>query len=452
MSTPLNELAVPQAPGVRAAAKQRTIWSSARTWSTRGTLALLDQGLISGVNFLIGILLARHLADNQYGAYALAFEVYLFLSVAYGALILEPLSVFGSSTYKDSNHEYLGALIRVHGVIAFAIFVVLGACAWGLHVISPGGSMAAALVGVAIASPCMLLFGLARRGFYVKLSPRQAAVGALVYFTIVIGGLAVAYYHGLISPFVAFALMGAGAAVTAPIMLIRLRVSLNLRHGVLKISEVVHRHWGYGKWALGSAVAIWFSGAIYYPLLGSFAGLADAGAFKALTNFSSPVGQVFAALSLLSLPYAARIQHGKNSADSSRLAAKLAVIYAGGTVMYWLIIVLFRGPIVSHLYAGKYMEVTGLLPWLALGSILRISATSQAVILRSMHAPALVFVAYIAAGIVAVLVGVPCTWMFGLHGAVFTMVLSSAVALGVASLMVRRYGSPAEQLASQAVP
>lgn len=422
-------------PSVR---ERRTQWDVARTWSAKGAFALLDQGLISGANFVVGILLARGLAPDQYGAYALAFEVFLFLSVAYGALILEPLSVFGSSVYRDSNREYFGALLRIHSVIAVVICLGLGACALVVQWVSPSGNVASALIGVAIASPCLLLFWLARRAFYVKLSPRHAAMGAFVYSGVVLCGLLIAYYRGILSPLVAFLLMAVGALVTAPMMLAWLGFSMRVRSSIARSAEVIRRHWAYGRWALGSAVAIWFSGAIYYPLLGSFHGLADAGSFKALMNFSSPIGQVFAAMSLLSLPYASRVYYGNKSKGSHRMAIRLAVIYAGGTILYWLIVVLLRQPIARLLYAGKYLEITGLIPWLGLGSILRISATSQAVILRAMHSPSLVFVAYVASSLVGVLVGVPCTWAFGIPGAVFTLVLSSAVALGVVSVMVHR--------------
>ncbi len=436
VNTPMNETLVEQPLRLPAAHARKTLWSGARAWSTKGALALLDQGLISGANFVVGILLARTLAPDQYGAYAVAFEVFLFLSVAYTALILEPLSVFGSSVYRNANREYFGVLLRIHGVIAVVIFLGLGACAWMLQSVSPSGNLTLALIGVAIASPCVLLFYLARRGFYVKLSPRQAAIGAFGYSVIVLGGLLLAYYRGFLSPLAAFLLMAAGSAVTAPMMLSKLRFSLKPRLAILKSAEVIRRHWGYGRWALGSAVAIWFTGAIYYPLLSSFHGLADAGALKALMNFSSPVGQAFAAMSLLSLPYAAGIHHQNSSGGSHHLAAKLALIYAGGTILYWLVIVFFRAPIVDHLYAGKYMEITGLIPWLALGSVLRISATSQAIILRAMHAPSLVFVAYGAASVVDIVAGIPCTWAFGLWGAVFTLVLSSAVALVVTSVIL----------------
>ena len=46
----------------------------------KGFLAVLDQGLISGSNFLLSILLARWLRADQYGAYALSFAIFVLLS------------------------------------------------------------------------------------------------------------------------------------------------------------------------------------------------------------------------------------------------------------------------------------------------------------------------------------------------------------------------------------
>src|SRR6266481_10036339 len=69
-------------------------------WVTKGGLAILDQGLISGSNFLIGILLARWLVPAKYGAFSLAFSVFLLLSYVYHALLSEPQGVFSGSAYR----------------------------------------------------------------------------------------------------------------------------------------------------------------------------------------------------------------------------------------------------------------------------------------------------------------------------------------------------------------
>ncbi len=405
-------------------------------WPLRAGFALVDQGLISGSNFIVAILLGRWLAPGQYGVYALAFEVFLFLSVVYGALILEPMSVFGPSIYRNEFHSYLGILLRIHCAVSIAIVAAGFAAARIVSALRPGSSLPSALVGIAIASPCLLLFWLARRGFYVHLLPQKAALGACVYSAVLLAGVAVVSRLHLLSSFSAFLMMAAAAVVTGPLMLTRFKASVPaLRGRQLHSKEVLVQHWKYGRWALASSVVIWFSAALYYPLLGSYFTLADTGEFKALMNLASPIGQVFVALTLLSLPYVSKANHEDGSA-AGRLARKLTFVYIGGTSIYWVFVLFARGPLVHHLYAGKYTQIASLLPWLALGSILRIAATAQAIVLRAMRSPSKVFVAYFSACVVALVVGIPSTRHFGLRGALLTWVLSSGTALAGAALMV----------------
>jgi O-antigen/teichoic acid export membrane protein len=410
-----------------------------KIWPQRGIFALLDQGLISGSNFAIAVLLARWLAPRSYGAYALAFEVFLFLSIVYAGLVLEPMSVFGASIYKDAFQNYLGVLLRIHCAFSFAIVGFVFAAAGVMHALNLGGSLPTALIGVGIATPCLLLFWLARRGFYVKLLPKKAAVGACAYSAVLLTGFAAMYKLHAASSLSAFLVMAAGAVIAGPLMLRWLRTHTTpARSTRLATKEVLLQHWNYGRWALASSVVIWLSAAIYYPLMGSYFSLAETGAFKALMNLASPVGQVFVAFSLLSLPYASSAHHDRGAAASGRLAHQLTAFYAGGTALYWVALFLVRGPLVQHLYAGHYREIVPLVPLLALGSIARIAATSQAIVLRSMRVPSQVFVAYGAACAVAILAGIPATRWLGLRGALSTWVLSSATAYVGALLMVRR--------------
>src|SRR5258708_27297402 len=83
-----------------------SMWERARSGAGKGSFALLDQGLLACSNFLITMLLARQLTAEQYGAYALAFEAFLLLSVLYAAFVLEPMSVFGQSVYRDNMKDY----------------------------------------------------------------------------------------------------------------------------------------------------------------------------------------------------------------------------------------------------------------------------------------------------------------------------------------------------------
>lgn len=330
---------------------------SFRKWSSRGILAILDQGLISGSNFVIAILLARWLAPQQYGSWALAFEVFLFVSAAYGSLILEPMSVFGPSLFSSNLNSYLGGLLRIHFVLSFFVTAILFAAAAVLHAIKPTSSLPGALVGISVAIPCLLLFWLVRRGFYIVFLPQGALLGACIYSAFLLTGVALLYKFKSLSPFTAFLLLAAGAVVTGPLMLRWLKPRLVRAATGFPVMDIVRRHWTYGRWALANSTVIWLSMAIYYPLLGSFYTLAEAGKFKALMNLASPIGQAFVAISLLSLPHASRIHHQNSDAVAGRLVWRLTFLYVGGTCLYWAALLVLRGPIVHHLMPTAKLRI-----------------------------------------------------------------------------------------------
>src|SRR5260370_28321963 len=86
----------------RSTLPRKSFLGKAVPMATKGGLAVLDQGLISGSNFLVGILLARWLAPEEYGAYALAFAIFLLLSFVSQSLLFDPMAGFSGSSYRKS--------------------------------------------------------------------------------------------------------------------------------------------------------------------------------------------------------------------------------------------------------------------------------------------------------------------------------------------------------------
>jgi hypothetical protein len=118
---------------IEGSAEREQSASSARpsrklVWVTKGSLALLDQGLLSSSNFLVAILLARWLTRDQYGAYALAFSIFLLLAGFHNAFLLEPMSVFGPESYSRCLRSYIKKLFGFHFVLtlALSLLVVVG--------------------------------------------------------------------------------------------------------------------------------------------------------------------------------------------------------------------------------------------------------------------------------------------------------------------------------------
>jgi O-antigen/teichoic acid export membrane protein len=407
-------------------------------WAMKGGLAILDQGVFTGSNFVISILLARWLAPEQYGSYAVAFAIFLFIMSFHQALLLEPMSVFGGSVYRNCLRGYLKALLMVHLGMSLVIVLLLGISAAVAFKLHPASSLPSALVGVAFAAPMILLLWLVKRTFYLKLSPAPSAGAAVLYCVLVMSGLTMIYKHGLLSVFSALVLMGIGSLVASIWLLVYMRYRLSSSEAAPSLAEIWDRHWRYGRWALGANAMMWVPINLFYPLLSRFSGMAEAGELKALMNFASPMLQTCAALSSLMLPYSARVLQQRGGAGVNIILRRMTLLCVACAVPYWVVLIAFRGPAFRMLYSGRYTEVIYLLPVVALVSIFGSAFFGPSIVLRSLESPGLVFAAVSVSSCIAVAVGVPLTRALGVEGAVWSMALSEALAFGMAVVLLRR--------------
>jgi O-antigen/teichoic acid export membrane protein len=419
-----------------------TDWTSARRklipWALKGGLALLDQGIFAGSNFVISILLARWLSAEQYGTFAVAFAVFLFLVNFHQALLLEPMLVFGSSVYRNHLRRYMRGLIAIHLGLCLIFLVGLGAAAIVAFKMGQADGLPGALVGIAFATPTVLLLWLTKRTFYLKLSPAPSVGAALLYCLLTMGGLAFVYQRNLLSPLTAFLLMGFGGLGASLVLIAYLAAKLPHTSDGPSIADTWSRHWRYGRWALGANAMMWIPINLFYPLVSKFSGLAQAGELKALMNFAGPMLQTCAALSSLMLPYASRVMEARAGAGTSIILRRMTLLCVACAVPYWAVLLLFKGPVFHALYSGRYMEVSYLLPVVALASIAGSAFFGPAIVLRSLEAPRLVFAAVTISSCAAVAIGIPLTWAWGVAGAVWSIALSETLAFVAAVILVQR--------------
>jgi O-antigen/teichoic acid export membrane protein len=394
-------------------------------WAAKGGLAIIDYGLFSGANFLLGVLLARWLSPVQYGAYALAFSIAILIGFFYQAILLEPLSVFAGTTFRDNLRGYLKTTISIHWIICVLVCLVLWITALITKVYGHSTVLAMALCGIAVAAPFIMMYSFGRRAFYLKLSPGPAALGSALYFIMVMAGVFVMSRSGWLSPFTAFLVIGLASLVSAAIMVLQLHARLEPGLGPTNFRVTWGKHWEYGRWALATCVVGWIPNYIYVPLISSYSGMAAAGELRALMNLAAPVLQTYAALSMLFLPYAARSQRGSGRVEDSGLSLRLGLLFLAGAVAYWAVIIPLRVPIFMFLYAGKYVDSTYLIPLFALETIVWSASLGHAILLRAMESPRSLFLANTAASVVALAFGIPATRFFGLRGVVWSMILAN---------------------------
>jgi len=409
------------------------------SWVTKSGFALLDQGLITGSNFVMSILLARWWAPQAYGAYAVGFAVFLLILMLYQSLMLEPMSVFGGSAYRNCLRGYLKSLLVFHfGASAFILVVMFVAAAVVLRS-NPVSGFSGALAGVGLAAPAVLLLWLAKRMFYLELSPAPAAGGALLYFVLLLGSLTLAHQFHILSPFSAFLITGIAALAGSSVLLMLLKAHLSVGEDPPpSLRDAWRRHWQYGRWALAGSAFTWIPNYMFYPLVGSFCGMRQAGELKALMNFSAPVLQGYGALATLLLPYAARTQQNQGCSGSYALMCRISLISTAGAILYWCPLLLFKSSLFRLTYSGGYAQVAYLLPIAAIASIFWSAFLGPATALRAMESTAQVFAALFISSVVSVMIGIPAIRAWGVGGALSAIALSEAIAFLMAFVLLQR--------------
>jgi O-antigen/teichoic acid export membrane protein len=81
-----------------------------------------DQAMVSGCNFLTGILLARYLGPEKFGIFVLLYSVLLYANTVQAALILSPMLSVAPQYPPPRRHAYLNSIFTLQ--IALSIFVV----------------------------------------------------------------------------------------------------------------------------------------------------------------------------------------------------------------------------------------------------------------------------------------------------------------------------------------
>jgi O-antigen/teichoic acid export membrane protein len=400
-----------------------------RAWGTKSALSLVDQALTSAASFGVNVFLARWMSPTQYGAFAVAFAGYLFLSGFYSALLLEPLIVIGPARHATNLGPYFRAQLRVHGLLVGPLSGLALTTAAILSRSAPHNPLVGALIGGGLALPLLLLLWLARRMCYVLQRPWTAVIGSGLYFTLSIGGLSALRYIGLVNPLTGYLILGLGSLLGA-IVILRLLVftgggsndgpSTSLR-------LVMIEDWTYGRWLVGSTILYALSTFSQTFFVAGAMGLSAAGILRAMQIPSLVMTQTIAAAGLLVLP-ALSYDFGRGLKILMRRKAVFVSLALGlAALCFTLCLGLGDIRIERLLYNGKYAEYARLIPILALIPTFNGLSMGYSMALRASQAPYFDLISNAIAAPVAIFSTIFFIRWWGLLGASASMVLSFGI-------------------------
>ena len=179
-----------------------------RKWLNQSVWAMLDQGLFAASNFILNIMLANWLGVSAYGAFGIAFTVFLFVAIVHTSLLTEPMMVFSSGRFKDGRFSYLRNLLKIHWTVAWLGTAAIALCSSFFYWDTP--SRAPIIILACLTGP-LLYPWLLRRACYPAGLPRYAAESGAIYFFLLLGLTTILWGLGSLSVISAFVAMGISA-------------------------------------------------------------------------------------------------------------------------------------------------------------------------------------------------------------------------------------------------
>lgn len=398
-----------------------------RNWAPSAAAALLDQGLISGSNFLMGVILAHWGGPESYGGYMAVFAVFLLIANLYQAILLEPTVVLAFSLFPSRTDRYVRVLLRMHAIFSACFVAAAGAVlllAPRLHMAPP---LVNALSGLLISAPCVLLFWLARSFSYIEFSPGGALAGSVVYFGMQTAGLVISYFLGGLTPRRAFLSSACAACAASLYLLRRYRQSSGPIENEPSLREVWLRQWNFGRWGSGTAAMSWAQLNSMSFTSGYFLGLSGIGALNAMIGLLLPMTQVVNAAVRIALPSVARIYtvHGSDATHWPVLRVGAALTAA--TTAYCIALAVLHGPLFRIVYGQRFLAFGHLVPIIALSLIPFAVTTACEIGFNGIQQPQASFPVKVVMLFITVPVSTVMTWRFGLTGAALAVTATSTI-------------------------
>ncbi len=374
--------------------------------------ALLDQGAVSGGNFLTTLVLARSLSQADFGTYSLVFLVLLSLNTLHASVVIYPMTVAVAQTSGEAAREVVGRGVAHTCVLWLPGLLILSVVLLILR--RPD-----ILPTVGLALLCWQLQEVARRSLLADANAKNAIIPDVVSY----GGqaliLLVLHLHSLNAIFLSVGLTSLAA------LLWQLANARPLYRDLMSRTHV-DAAWKLGKYTLVANTLN--MGILQFPswTLDALQGRAVVGSYQALASLIGIANPILFSMSNMMIPAVARAA-GDGLAAARKILIKNAVVFSALLLPCFLVMGCFPRQIMSAVYGAHspYLSLATLLRILSLTFTLQFFATLLGAYEGGLSRTKTYMFAQIASLAVLVPTGALLMKLYGIAGAVWAGALAA---------------------------
>jgi O-antigen/teichoic acid export membrane protein len=330
---------------------------------------VLDQCVVSGANFAIGIGLARTLSSADYGGYVVGMSVFYLIFSLSAAILTGPIPVVSAHMSPGNRYAYYAGLLRlltlaVPSIVLLFVIAHLGSTT--VDVLQGRLSSLLPWVGFALSISMaqdffrkLLLNGLKiKKLLIVDMSSASIQLGLLGLLFYIGGGSVPEGRPGYVSPETTFLSIALGSVCGSLVGFAFERVRRSRESRQAK--EAWRLNWDFGKWSLGGVVVGFMGTQSIVFVISAVQGLSGAASYEAARLISGPVQVVIFALAGLIAVRVANISCGYGKRAALAYVDRIMVLGLLGFLSYYAVVYAFFPIFITYTVGSKFLtEVVG---------------------------------------------------------------------------------------------
>ncbi|MBL7922909.1 MAG: oligosaccharide flippase family protein [Bacteroidia bacterium] len=394
-----------------------------------------DQALVSGLNFLSSVVLARYLGLDGFGIYSIAWLGVLIASSINQPFIISPMQTLTGKKEAGEQKYYLQSLVfkqlffaAIMGFLAFLAVIVMSYLLkqWKVQSI---------VLAFPLAVFSFLLQDFFRRYFFVIGKPfKSLLIDAVAYGGVLISAFAIHFVRDMDAQFVLL--------LTAVFFLYASLIGLwsmdQLHFSPKLIRAAILEHWDFSKWLTATALLQWFSGNLFIIAAGAIMGPRAVGATRMAQNIVGITHVLFLAMENIIPVRAAHQQRSGGNDQMFRYLWKFTLQMGLLTLTLLAALAIFSKQLILLFYGSEYVAYQHLLIGFCALYVIIFLGYPLRYAIRTLQNTRLIFISFIASSIFSVLTAYPVITMFGLNGVIMGLMLTQLITLGIYLYSLRR--------------
>jgi len=391
-----------------------------------------DQIISSGSNFVIGVLVGSIAGARAFGAYMIAFTVWLVVVGAHRALLTEPLVITMGDPTGSRELGYGVHSEMVLGVVLGGASASIGAVLYAVG----SRPIATALLMLAPLLPALLLQDYWRAMAFACHRPDRALLNDSVFVAfqiIAIGGVVAAGRRT--APWFILA-WGIGALAGAVVGFRQFRVAPHLRGGLGLLRSL----WPVSRWQLADFATNFSADQLYLVVVVVTLGELQYGGLKAALSLMGPATVILLSGGNIGLPGAARALRQGGIDELVRFARRLTIGVASCIIAVGLVVFFFGNWALGHVYRKADFRQFGYLSrYVAVQYSVSVFAFGAGIALRVARQTRRLWFARLAVTVLSLTTVLVLSRRYGLRGAGWAGVLTGVFNAVAVVMVFRQY-------------